>query len=115
MNYNILVINPGSTSDDIGYYRGQEPVFEVTVRYSMTDLEPYEGKNVLEQLPLRKKLILDYLIDHNIPLEEINAVMTPENFVGRAPQQVEDFLKDYVEPVLEKNKDLLGIEVEINV
>ena len=50
-----------------------------------------------------------------LTLEEINAVMKPENFVGRAPQQVEDFLKDYVEPVLEKNKDLLGIEVEINV
>ena len=51
----------------------------------------------------------------SLTLEEINAVMKPENFVGRAPQQVEDFLKDYVEPVLEKNKDLLGIEVEINV
>ena len=50
-----------------------------------------------------------------LTLEEINAVMKPENFVGRAPQQVEDFLKDYVEPVLEQNKDLLGIEVEINV
>ena len=50
-----------------------------------------------------------------LTLEEINAVMKPENFVGRAPQQVEDFLKDYVDPVLEENKDLLGIEVEINV
>ena len=40
MAYNILVINPGSTSDDIGYYRGDKPVFEVTVRYSLTDLEP---------------------------------------------------------------------------
>lgn len=53
--------------------------------------------------------------EFGLTLEEINAVMKPENFVGRAPQQVEDFLKDYVEPVLEKNKDLLGIEVEINV
>ena len=50
-----------------------------------------------------------------LTLEEINAVMKPENFVGRAPQQVEDFLKDYVDPVLEENRDLLGIEVEINV
>ena len=48
MAYNILVINPGSTSDDIGYYRGNTSVFEVTVRYSLTDLEPYEGKNVTE-------------------------------------------------------------------
>ena len=72
MDYNILVINPGSTSDDIGYYRGKQPVFEVTVRYSLTDLEPYEGKNVTEQLPLRRKLILDYLLDHKVPLKEIH-------------------------------------------
>ena len=41
--------------------------------------------------------------------------MKPENFVGRAPEQVEDFLNEYVKPVLEKNKELLGIKVEINV
>ena len=75
MAYNILVINPGSTSDDIGYYRGNKPVFEVTVRYSITDLEPYEGQNVTAQLPLRRKLILDYLLDHQIPLKEIDAVI----------------------------------------
>ena len=75
MDYNILVINPGSTSDDIGYYRGEKPVFEVTVRYSPAALEPYEGRNVTEQLPLRRKLILDYLLDHKVPLEEIDAVI----------------------------------------
>ncbi len=47
--------------------------------------------------------------------EEIDSVMRPENFVGRAPQQVDDFLNEYVNPVLESNKDLLGVEVEINV
>lgn len=75
MAYNILVINPGSTSDDIGYYRGNKTVFEVTMRYSITDLEPYEGQNVTAQLPLRRKLILDYLLDHKIPLKEIDAVI----------------------------------------
>lgn len=81
MQPNILVINPGSTSDDIGYYRGEKAVFEVTVRYSITDLEPYEGKNVTEQIPLRRKLILDYLIDHNVPLEEIHAVIGRGGFI----------------------------------
>ncbi len=75
MAHNILVINPGSTSDDIGYYRGNKPVFEVTVRYSMAALEPYEGQNVTAQLPLRRKLILDYLLDHQVPLKEIHAVI----------------------------------------
>ncbi len=81
MDFNILVINPGSTSDDIGYYRGDKPVFEVTVRYSIADLEPYEGKNVTEQLPLRRKLILDYLLDHKVPLTEIQAVIGRGGFV----------------------------------
>ncbi len=47
--------------------------------------------------------------------EEIMAVMKPENFVGRAPQQTADFLADTVKPILDANKDLLGIDVEINV
>ena len=50
-----------------------------------------------------------------LTLDEINSAMKPENFIGRAPQQVEDFLNEIVNPVLEKNKDLLGINVEINV
>ena len=47
--------------------------------------------------------------------EEILAVMRPENFVGRAPEQVSDFLNEFVYPIVEKNKELLGVKVEINV
>ncbi len=47
--------------------------------------------------------------------EEILAVMKPENFVGRAPQQTADFLAETVQPILNENQDLLGIDVEINV
>ena len=48
-------------------------------------------------------------------LEEIRAEMVPQNFIGRAPQQVTEFLKNDVQPILEKYKDLLGLEVEIKV
>ena len=47
--------------------------------------------------------------------EEILAILKPANFVGRAPQQTADFLKETVMPILEKEKDLLGVDVEINV
>ena len=50
-----------------------------------------------------------------LSIEEINAVMKPANFVGRSPQQVEDFLNEVISPILAENKDLLGVEVEINV
>lgn len=51
----------------------------------------------------------------NMTKEEILSTMQPENFVGRAPEQVTEFLQSEVQPILEKNKDLLGIDVEINV
>ena len=50
-----------------------------------------------------------------LTIEEINALLKPENFVGRAPEQTEDFLRNEVRPMLKENADLLGVEVEINV
>lgn len=47
--------------------------------------------------------------------EEIEAIMEPSNFVGRAPQQTEEFLNQIIQPILEANKKLLGLKVEINV
>lgn len=41
--------------------------------------------------------------------------MEPANYVGRAPLQVEKFLKEIVNPILEENKELLGVKAEISV
>ena len=51
----------------------------------------------------------------NITKEEIDSIMNYENFIGRAPQQTEEFIADYVDPVIEENKNLLGINAEVNV
>ena len=48
-------------------------------------------------------------------LEELECVMEPKNFVGRAPSQTEEFVRDYVQPVIDANRDELGLDVEINV
>lgn len=50
-----------------------------------------------------------------LTLEELQANMQPEKYVGRAPRQTERYLEEIVAPVLEKNKDLLGVTAEINV
>ena len=47
--------------------------------------------------------------------EELKKTMDPAKYVGRAPLQVENFLKKVVNPVLEANKDVLGMTAEINV
>ncbi len=48
-------------------------------------------------------------------LEDLLKVMDPANYVGRAPLQVEQFLKNDVQPVLEANHAELGVQAEIKV
>ena len=47
--------------------------------------------------------------------EQIEANLKPELYVGRAPRQVEVFLRDVVRPVLDKFQAELGVKAEINV
>lgn len=51
----------------------------------------------------------------NLSLEELQKTMDPAKYVGRAPIQVDVYLKNVVNPVLEANKDILGVTAEINV
>lgn len=47
--------------------------------------------------------------------EDLEKTMDPAKYVGRAPRQVEIYLRDVVNPLLSKNKDILGMNAEINV
>ena len=47
--------------------------------------------------------------------DELKSILNPSDFVGRAPQQTEEFIRDFVKPVLEENQELLGVEVELTV
>ncbi len=51
----------------------------------------------------------------NMTKEQLLTLMKPENFTGCAESQTEDFLETLVRPVLEKNRDVLGIHADINV
>lgn len=46
---------------------------------------------------------------------DIENNLKPELYVGRAPRQVEVYLRDVVNPVLEAHKDESGVKAEINV
>lgn len=51
----------------------------------------------------------------NVTREDLDRVMKPENYVGRAPEQTKEYLRDVIRPILDENSDLLGAEAEINV
>lgn len=51
----------------------------------------------------------------HLSLEDLEASMQPERYVGRAPQQTEDYINEVVKPILDENKELLGLTAEIKV
>ncbi|MBR0516248.1 MAG: adenylosuccinate lyase [Eubacterium sp.] len=51
----------------------------------------------------------------NMTIDELKALMQPERYVGRAPQQTEEFINEVIKPVLDENKEVLGLTAEINV
>lgn len=66
----------------------------------------------------RRNDLIDRIISDpifNMNKEKLEDIMNPAKFIGRAPSQVDDFLRDCVYPILEENKSLIDIEVDINV
>lgn len=50
-----------------------------------------------------------------VSLKDLESVLEPARYVGRAPEQTADFLAEEVAPVLSRHKDMLGLKVDINV
>ncbi|MDR1550223.1 MAG: adenylosuccinate lyase [Hungatella sp.] len=51
----------------------------------------------------------------NLSLEDLKKSMDPKRYVGCAPAQVTAYLEEVVKPLLEENRELLGMKAEINV
>ncbi len=51
----------------------------------------------------------------NMTLEELRKTMDPSKYTGRAKEQVEEFISEVIQPILEENSDVLGMKADINV
>ena len=47
--------------------------------------------------------------------EEIEAILQPEKFIGRSAEQVDEFLTDIIQPLLDEHADALGEKEELTV
>ena len=68
-----------------------------------------EGKDndLLDRLLADKRFMLTK--------EDLDRILNVRSFIGLAPEQTESFIENEVKPVIEKNKDLLGVDVRITV
>ncbi len=76
-----------------------------------------EASRRIKEEGLSNNLIQNIINDPDFKMSEseILSVIDADKFVGRAPGQVEELINNYVKPVLDKNKDILGEESTINV
>ena len=74
------------------------------------------GRNVKEKGEDNNLLEL-IAADEEFPMgiDELKEAMKPEKYVGRSVSQVKEFIEEVVQPVLDANKDILGMKAEINV
>lgn len=73
MKGRILVINTGSTSSKIGFYDSGERLFEQNLTHSAEEIAKYES--VMDQTPMRRDAITDFLSESGIALDSIDLVM----------------------------------------
>ncbi len=71
----ILVINPGSTSDELSFFEGEKEIFHVITRYSVDQMKPFESKPVYAQYQMRLDLITKTLEEKKTDIGSIDAVI----------------------------------------
>ncbi|MBR1442806.1 MAG: adenylosuccinate lyase [Firmicutes bacterium] len=75
-----------------------------------------EASKVVKEQGGKNDLIERIAADESfgLTMEDLNKVLAPKNFVGRAPQQVAEYISE-VRKTIEKNKDELIAHTELNV
>ena len=74
MKENILVVNPGSTSTKVAIFNQEgKEIFNETISHSTEELSQF--KSLLEQCPVRKKIILNTLKKKKIDFNSLRAII----------------------------------------
>ena len=68
----VLVINPGATSTKISAFDEEKEVMRVSISHSAQELSKFA--HIAEQMPYRKKLILDALRENGMKVSEFDAI-----------------------------------------
>jgi len=74
------------------------------------------GRNVKER-GLENNLLELIAADSafNMTLEELKSTMDPSKYTGRSKEQTEEFVQEVIQPILDANKDILGLKADIKV
>lgn len=81
--YNILTINPGSTSTKIALFKDNELEFEQVLRHPAEELKQFS--KLIDQYEYRKEKIINFLEEKNITLKDLDAISCRGGLIGPIP------------------------------
>ena len=73
MEHLILAINPGSTSTKIALYKNEEELFSENITHPQEEIEKLDS--MLEQIPMRRAAVLDFIKKHGYEPHQIDCVI----------------------------------------
>lgn len=73
--YQILVINPGSTSTKLALFSNEGAIFTETLHHTDTEMAPFAKQPMLAQLEFRLEKILANLRAHEVDMQRLDAVV----------------------------------------
>ena len=115
--YQILAINPGSTSTKIAVYRNEELVFGKTINHDRVELGNFT--KVTHQYEFRKELILKELSDQHISLSDFSAIVGRGGLIKPIPSGVYEvsqaMVNDLFQGRLGEHASNLGGLIAINI
>ncbi len=76
-----------------------------------------EAAKQVKELGLSNDLLERIVKDETFKLtpDKISELMDPRLFIGRSPEQVEEFIEEHIDPILDKYKNELGLEIDLRV
>jgi len=115
--HGLLVVNVGSTSTKVAFFRGRKPEVLETIRYSSEDLAPYSSLSA--QLPLREDDLLRLLKEKGVNLKEIHMIVSRGGLGNPAPAgayRVDDAMcRDLLDGKYGKHPSALGPAMSLDI
>lgn len=81
--YNILTINPGSTSTKIALFKNNELEFEQVLRHPAEELNQFN--KLIDQYEYRKEKIINFLEEKQVALQDLDAISCRGGLIGPIP------------------------------
>ncbi len=111
--YNMLVINPGSTSTKISYFRDEKEIFTENIVHTREELKAFH--KMFDQFDYRYNIITKFMEEKNIRPEELHAVVARGGLMKPVPAGTYNIDEAMIGDLRDKSEERWGFEHAANL